>query len=1094
MPILQWVSLNVKQNQLIMSRKFSLMCFLFGFVFSVWAQDRVVTGRVTSKEDGSPLPGVNVVLKGTTNGTITNNEGKYSVSIPTGGGVLSFSFIGMEAQEFEIGARSVIDVSLNPDVTQLSEVVVTGALGLVKQAKELGYAASTVTAKELTQAKAIDVGQSLNGKVSGLNITTANSGVFQNYKINIRGIRSLTGNNQPMLIVDGAQVPLATLSQISPEDIEHTDFLKSSASAALYGPDAVNGVIVITTKRGRSNQAPVVNFSTTAQVTRVAYFPKLQHAFGQGAGEVVDQYGNYGYVSYENQLYGPRYDGTTKQIGVTLPDGSYQEGPYSSLHKNDKVNFWNSGSTIQYAASITGSDYFLSIQDADIKGLMPQDKNHRTTVRINGDKKIGKFSAAYGLGYTMQKADVVNENGLQTLFSGAYSGSIMFSVMQTADNIPLLSFQDQNSKWAKYSNWYNEFALPPYWIINNLRSHQNTGNLIANATLGYEITPWLKATARMNVNIFDSRAENVQNPLTVDDWTTSGPLARNSVQFFNAKGSVFEDNAHTSLWNVDYFLNGKKNAGSFNVSYLVGGNYRETNERDVAVQGNNLVVPYLNNVSVRSGPAILPTYQNPNGPLIPYSSQGNYNYVLLARRSSAYGTMSVGYKDWAFAELTGRNDWDSRLVASNRSFFYPGANISVVLSDAISALKTSTFSFLKVRGAVSKSANVNLSPYQLAATYSQPAGFPFGNTVGFTANNTIPAVNLKPETITSKEVGLEVGFLNGKFDIEATYFDQQCNDQILTTSLPWSSGYSAGIANAASFNNRGFEFDFGVAPYQVGKGRISFKMNATYNNSKISSTPGGAPVVIGGTGNFIQVSRNSPTANNIAQQGGPAFQFQLSDYDRDPATGKVIIDPITGNPSLSTNLTITGRTLPVWIMGFTPKYEIGGLAVSMTWDYKTGHQFYSGLGSDMDFAGISARSASYGRQRFVFPNSVYKGSDGQYHENTNIQVQDGNYGFWTGSGTNTGIATNYFASATAIRLREVNITYNLPTKWLSPVKFIKKASISLVGRNLILLVPKSNQWGDPEFNYSTANNSFGLGSAFQTPASRLYGGNLSLTF
>jgi TonB-linked SusC/RagA family outer membrane protein len=1084
-------------------RKFLLMCFSFGFALSVWAQDRVVTGKVTSKEESNPIPGVNIVVKGTTFGTVADSEGKYSLTVPSSGGTLVFTFIGLRTAEIEIADRTVVDVQMTQEITQLSEVVVTGALGLVKQAKELGYAASTITAKDLTQGKAIDVGQALNGKISGLNVTTANSGVFQNYKINIRGIRSLTGNNQPMLIVDGAQVPLATLSQISPEDIDHTDFLKSSASAALYGPDAVNGVIVITTKRGKSNKAPVVNFSTTAQVTRVAYFPKLQHSFGQGAGEVVDQYGNYGFVSYENQLYGPRYDGTLQQIGVGINGATFdpanptanqdvQYGPFSPIHKNDKINFWNTGSTVQYAASITGADYFLSIQDADIKGLMPQDKNHRTTVRANGDKKIGKLSIGYGIGYTMQKADVVNENGLQNLYSGAYSGSIMFAVMQTADNVPLTSYQDQNLKWSKYSNWYNEFALPPYWVINNLRSHQNTANLVANAALGYDIAPWLKATARFNANVFDSRTQNNQNPLAVDDWVTSGPYARNSVQYFNAKGAVFNDMAHTSLWNVDYFLNGKKDVGNFSVNYILGGNYRETNERDVAVQGNNLVVPYLFNVSVRSGPAILPGYGN--GSLVPYSNQGNYNYTLLARRSSAYGTLGFGYKEWAFVEFTGRNDWDSRLLAANRSFFYPSANVSLVLSDVISSLKDSFLSYLKVRGAISKSANVNLNPYQLAATYSQPAGFPYGSNVGFSANNTIPATNLKPETVISKEVGIEIGLLNGKFDFEGTYFDQQCNDQILTTSLPLSTGYSAGIANAASFYNRGFELDFGVAPFQVGKGRVSLKMNATYNNSQINSTPGGAPVIIGGTSGFTQIARNSPTANNIAQQGGPAFQFQLSDYDRDPATGKVIIDPTTGNPSLSTNLAVIGRTLPLWIMGLTPKYEIGGLSISMTWDYKTGHQFYSGLGSDMDFAGISARSASYGRQRFVFPNSVYKGGDGLYHDNTNIQVQDGNYGFWTGSGTNTGIATNYFASATAIRLREVDITYNLPTKWLTSVKFIKKASVSLIGRNLLLLVPKSNQWGDPEFNYSVANNSFGLGSAFQTPASRLYGANLSLTF
>ncbi|HJW29441.1 MAG TPA: TonB-dependent receptor, partial [Saprospiraceae bacterium] len=369
-------------------------------------------------------------------------------------------------------------------------------------------------------------------------------------------------------------------------------------------------------------------------------------------------------------------------------------------------------------------------------------------------------------------------------------------------------------------------------------------------------------------------------------------------------------------------------------------------EKDVALQGNNLVVPSLFNVSVRSGDATIPGYGA--GTLIPYSNQGSYNYFLNTRRASAYGTLGFGFKDWAFAEFTGRNDWDSRLIASNRSFFYPSANVSLVLSDAISSLKDGPIlSFLKVRAAYSKSANVNVNPYALQATYSQPAGFPFGSNVGFTAGQTIPSPNLKPETVISQEFGVEFGLFNGKVDLEATYFDQQCNDQILTTSLPQSTGYTFGLANAASFNNHGLELDLGIAPYQIGKGRISLKFNATYNTNKVTATPGSAPVIIAGATNFVQISRNQPIANNVAAVGGPAYQFQLSDYARDPATGKVIVDLATGNPSASTDLVTMGRSLPLWIVGFTPKYEIGGFSVSMTWDYKTGHQFYSGLGSDM---------------------------------------------------------------------------------------------------------------------------------------------------
>jgi len=218
---------------------------------------------------------------------------------------------------------------------------------------------------------------------------------------------------------------------------------------------------------------------------------------------------------------------------------------------------------------------------------------------------------------------------------------------------------------------------------------------------------------------------------------------------------------------------------------------------------------------------------------------------------------------------------------------------------------------------------------------------------------------------------------------------------------------------------------------------------------------------------------------------------------RDSATGKVIVDNVTGMPSQAPGLVIKGRSLPIWVVGVTPSYTNGNFSVSMTWDYKGGHNFYSGLGSDEDFAGISARSAEYGRERFVFPNSVINvgtAASPKYVDNTNVQVQNGNSGFWTSANANSAIATNYFASANAIRLREVNISYTLPAKWFGKANFFKRVTVSAVGKNLFLFVPKSNQWGDPEFNYSTTGNTFGLGSSFQSPASRLLGGSLTVQF
>jgi TonB-dependent SusC/RagA subfamily outer membrane receptor len=888
-----------------------------------------------------------------------------------------------------------------------------------------------------------------------------------------------------MLVVDGAPTPLGLLSSIPPDDVQDITILKSAASAAIYGPDAVNCVIVITTRKGSRN--PSVTVSSSIQATQVSFFPKYQHQFGQWGGEgapYIDQYGNPLVVPYENQLYGPAYDGHMQQIGRVLQDGSFQVGPYSNLHQNDKIKFWNTGLTFQNSISIAGEDFYMSVEDANIKGLTPDDKNRRTSFRFNGSKKYGNFSVNYGVNYVLSNYDVVNEDGLSNRFASAYNGSIFFLVMQTADNIPLLNYKNwQNNKFAQYSNFYNDFAVNPYWAIGNIRQSGREDDLIGNVDVSYQLFPWLKASARLSSSLSFTSFKNTTAPVVVSDWAAKN---RSSTDYQNLPGSEFDGEGYTSRVNFDYYLSGdKKITNDFTVKYLAGGTIRQNKAKQIGLGGNNLVVPYLYNVSVRSGDANVPSANN---------------FDQTTSLLSVYGTVALNYKGWANVEFTGRNDWDSRLLPQNRTFFYPAVNAAVVLTDAIPSLKNDIISFAKIRGAISKSGNVNLGAYALQATYSQPGGFPYGNNAGYTANQTIPNPNLKPEFVNTKEIGVDLGFMKNRINVGATYFYQNNTNQILNVSQSITTGYSVSLANAASFNNSGVELDLNLTPLvKIGKGRIDFKMNATYNDNKITSTLGNIPVIIGGTNGFTQISASSPTANNIAQVGRPAFQFQLSDYVRDTVKGsttygRVVVDANSGLPTQSANLITMGRSLPLWILGFTPTYSIGNFSVAMTWDYKGGHDFYSGMGSDMDFAGASARSAQYGRKRFVFPNSVYDNGTGKFQNNTNKQVNDGNIGFWTSGPANTQIATNYFSSAAAWRLRELNISYNLPLKWFGGNKVIKRFTVSAIGKNLLLIVPKSNQWGDPEFNYSSTGNTFGLASSFQSPASRLFGGSITVQF
>jgi len=1062
-------------------RKFLFVLFLLPAM--LFAQERSITGKVVS-DKGQPVPSATVKNKKSKQSVSANEQGAFSIKATTGD-VLVFSSAGFGEKQVTVNADNTIIVTLAEQTQELTTVVVTTALGIQREAKDLGYASTTITNKTLTQGKSVNVQQALNGKISGLNISTVNSGVFENAKINIRGIRSLTGNNQPMLVVDGAPTPLAYLSAIPPDDVQEITVLKSAASAALYGPDAVNGVIVVNTKKG--NKRPSITVSSTVQTTRVSFFPKLQKRFGPGAGETVDAYGNYLYVPYENQQYGPEFDGSMQPLGVPLEDGSIQMVPYSNGRYNDKIKFWNTGFTLQNSISMSGEDYYVSVQDAKIQGLVPDDVNRRTSFRFNGGKKYGKFSTNYGINYVLSNYDVVDENRFQYTFPGSYNGGLFFLVMQTASNVPLLDYKDwRNSKWAQYSNYYNEFSVNPYWLIGNIRQKGRQDDITGNLDLHYQLLPWLKATARVSTNLLFANFKSTNAPVVVNDWAVAN---RNPTNFSNRQGIVLDGQSYTSRINLEYFLSGDKQLNKdLTVKYVAGGSLRHNRAKDVALGGNNLVVPFLYNVGARSGDAYVPTYFGFNG----VENTVN-NFDLESRLLSAYGAVGFSYRGWANVEFTGRNDWDSRLKSDNRSFFYPAVNASVVLSDAIPALNTGSISYVKLRGAISKSGNVNIRPYSLKATYSQPVNFPYGGIAGYGSDVTIPSDNLRPEFVNTKELGIELGFLNNRINFEATYFHQNNTDQIIQITQSSTTGYPVALANAADFKNWGVELDLGLNRLiNIGKGRIDLKTNATFNNNEVTRTLGNAPVLVGGTAGFIQVATGSPTVSNIAVVGSPAFGFQLTDYERDPATGKVIVDRNTGLPRQAGATVTRGRSLPLWVVGLTPSYTIGNFSMSMTWEFKGGHDFYAGLGSDADIAGVSARSAEYGRKRFVFPNSVYL-ENGKYVDNNSVQVQDGNYNFWA-QAINTGIATNYYSSAAAWRLREVNISYTLPQKWIGNGKVIKRVTIAAVGKNLLLLVPKSNQWSDPEFNYTNVGNTFGVSSSFQSPASRMYGASVTVQF
>lgn len=1029
-----------------MRKILSLLAVLVLWSVSVFAQNRVITGQV--KDDkGDPIPFASVTIKGTNKGTTTDANGNFRIEAKTGD-VLLITAVGSKEREVAVGSSSAYNVSLEK-TGALQEVVVT-ALGVSKQPKELGYSVARVKSAELTQAKVTNLQNGLVGKVSGLNVSTVNNGVFANTRIVLRGIRSLTGNNQPLLVVDGSPISLGFINSINPNDVENVNVLKGANAAALYGPEGVNGVIVVTTKKGSGRNKPQISIGNTTLLENVAFMPKLQTSFGSGSS--YNQYGDGVYDPIENQTWGAAFNGQDTILGRPDENGNEQKVKYAYL-PGEKKRFFNTGITIQNDISLNSGDersnFYLSVQDVLTKGVLPDDKARRTTFRINAGKTYGKVRVATNLSYTTASYDVTT------------SGSTYWYVINTPQQVPLTSYKDFiNNPWATHNTYFNDYYPNPYEDLARFRGTGRSDDLIGNMEINFKPVKWLNIMNRVSATVSTASNKNTSGAIFYSQYAISN---RSISSGGNVKASVSDGSSIGNRVQNELIASADKDFGDFNVKALAGTLVRQTYSKSVSVSGSNLVIPTLFNVSNRTGE--------------PGVGESNARSRLL----STFGSVSLGFKNWAFVEFTGRNDWDSRLPLDNNSYFYPGVNASVVLTDAIEGLSNNkVLSYAKLKAAWNKAGNVNTGIYQLESNFGQGGGFPYGSLPGFTASGTINNPIIRPEVVESYEFGTELSFFDNRVSLDAAYYYQNNNDQIIPVGISQSTGYTSAFLNAARFYNKGLEFDLKLTPLlKMGKFSWNFSGNFTSNDSKVLEVYG---------------DLNELSVGNTAYviKGYPAYTHRLVDWNRDPATGKVIVDAISGYPSQSPTTSIFGRTLPRYIVGLNTDLNWNGITLKIVAEYRGGNYIYNNIGADLGFTGIDALSATNMRQRFVFPNSVYKDANGKYVENTNIAVTNAHYDFLQ-AGRFRNTQTNYYTSAAFWKLREVVLSYDLPQRWLGNGKVVKKASLSLIGRNLLMFRPKTNQWTDPEFA-NTTGNAVGTTTIGQTPPTRIYGFNVNLTF
>ncbi|CAN5425832.1 SusC/RagA family TonB-linked outer membrane protein [soil metagenome] len=1067
-----------------------IICISLTTLLHTFAQNRTITGTVTAKEDGLPLPGVTVKVKGTTNGTQTNTAGKFSLSTPAGA-TLVFSFIGYETQQLPAAGPTVNAVLILASKT-LGEVIVTTSMGVQRAKRELGYSVASISPKDLTESGVTNVANGLTAKVAGLGVYTLDNGVDPNVSIVLRGNRSLEGNNNALIVIDGVPIPGATLSSVNPNDVADVSILKGAGSAALYGSEASNGAILITTKRGTGDGKPTIIYQNSFQFEKVSYYPKLQTQFGiyggEGAPYLDPITGNSRYVPYENQQYGPAYDGSIVPLGAPIGSatGPLQMVKYSPYPTSPIKAFFVTGYTEQNDISFSQGDaknsFFISAQNAYRTTVVPDDKNIKSAFSVRGHRTYGIFSADYSVGYTKTSISSYNDattNGIPGSFvTSAGANDLYNSILQLPAFIDIKKYQDPDGFYGNPSDYYDAYAINPYWVIKHSRRDIHKDVLLSQLKLKVEPTKWFSASYQISDNFGIYRERDIKQevdftPYAISDYYGAGNVASG---FKSGKSPGFVQDIFIYGDGSGSFSGYSRIQGDavldfhrtffkdFKTSLIVGNSIREQFGKGQNSGSNNLLLKNFYNINTIGGQ--------------PFTGEAE----ATVRNIAYFGDLTIGYKNFLTLDATLRNEQDSRLSKSQRNFNYPSAKLAFIPTDAIPFLKDNkVLSYAKIYGSFSRVGNIDIGPYQINNLFFLTPGFPYGSLGGLNAGTENFSPTLKPELTTEFELGTELSFFDSRLGINATYYVQHVKNQTVPINTSVTTGYNLSLLNIGETESKGYELQVTGDILTQAKNKFGFRLggNISINDSKvISLLPGVNQLSLG---NF-----------QYAVVGQPFPLLKGTDFVRDPQ-GRVVVSATTGYPSTAQTLATFGRTTPRYNLGLTTNLSYKFISLAAVAEYRGGDVVLNNIGGSLAFTGASAITASAGRQPFVYPNSSIQTSPGVYVANTNVNVVNGNYGFWQSSAW-SGTNSPFVSSGAFWKLREVNLTFALD-QFVKQSKFIKGASFSLTGRNLFMLLPKSNPYTDPEFaSITPGSNLRGVNNSGQLPGTRVYGGSLKVTF
>jgi len=1017
-----------------MKTKFTMICtsFVLFFALTLSAYAQQISGTVTD-ESGVPLPGATVLVEGTSNGVSTDFDGNYSINASQGD-VLVFSYVGYSSQSITVGSSSTVNVNLEPD-NALDEVVVT-ALGLTREKKSLGYSVSELSGSEVNTVKNHNLASSLSGKVAGLNITSAGS-TGAGSRIVIRGNNSLTGNTQALIVVDGVPINAdgtnsggsvynnaitgGGITDINPSDVESISVLKGPNAAALYGSRAGNGVILITTKKGSSESKMGVTINSNTVIENVMQMTDFQNTYGQGT------LGAAGLST--STSWGQKMDGSLQPY-FTGVDKAYTAQP------NNVYDFFRTGVQSINSIAVENGNYESNIR-------FSYTNNSTESVLPNSTLDSHNFN----LRASTQLSDRLSVDAKATYFTqdlqarartgGEGEMRYIFTMPRNVDHNDLKKYQMDNpssdADFAVISESKGVNRGNPYWMLENDIDEERRGRFLGFAKVNYEFTDWLSGFVRVSSDITNVDTYRVEMP----------------GHHFYPQGRIEKTNRQSRELNSEFLLTAKGDlADNLNAVLNVGGNLSKRTFESIVNRGDDFK---LNTKHFLANTQTQTVSESPQ---------------QIKKVNSLYGNLNLAYDNFAYLDITARNDWSSTLGADNRSYLYTSASLSLLLEDFIDPDNV-LFDLFKVRGSFADVGN-DTSAYQLVQTFSVPGQGYLGLTT-LNAPSTRLNPDLKPENVQSTEFGLELSMLDNRLSFDLSIYDITTTDLIFRVPVPAATGYSFFLENIGEVNNKGVELSLGYDVVNSDSFSWSTRVFASKNENKLIS-------LVDDLEELVYVTSNSGNLITKATVGGGIGDLYGTVWEKDDAGNHKVT--ANGTHVASTPTNFLGNAQPDWLAGWNNTFFFGDFALNVLIDGRFGGVIYSADSSLYDSSGVSQRSLQYREGGVTLTGVDPNGAT----NTTSITGQE----YW---GSYSAIAENYVYSQDNVRLRELSLGYNVPN--VSSLG-LSSLNISVIGRNLFFFNKKAEDI-DPEAMLGTNIGGMGYASS-NLPTLRSMGLNVTLKF